>query len=263
MLRLERNGPVAVLTLDHPPSRNALSSEMMAALAARLDGIAGDSSLRAVVVRADGPAFSAGHDLKEIQACRNDPDGGVAAFDDLFARCEALMARIRSLPQPVVAAVQGVAVAAGCQFVATCDLALASTTARFGVNGIAAGFFCSTPGVALARNVGRKAAMELLLSGRLIDAAEAREAGLVNRVVAPEVLDAEAAGLAASIAARPGPVLALGKRVFHAQADADTAAAYRIASPAMVENLLLDDCDEGIRAFLEKRPPDWNRDLNS
>jgi len=259
-LGFETNGAIALLTLNHPASRNALSTSMMSALGRRLDDIAGDNTLRVVIIGANGPGFCAGHDLKEIQAHRNDTGGGTGFFSALFDQCTALMGQIRALPQPVIASVQGTAVAAGCQLVATADLAIASDTARFGVNGIDAGFFCSTPGVALARNIGRKAAMELLLTGRLMTAAEAQAAGLVNRVVAPDELDAVTLDIAECIAAKSGPVIAYGKKIFYSQTERPLQDAYGIAGPAMTQNLLMDDCDEGICAFVEKRPPNWNKD---
>jgi len=259
-VELERHGATAVLTLNHPASRNALSAAMMAALSQRLTDIAKDTSMRVVVIGAKGPGFCAGHDLKEIQAHRNDADGGEAFFTALFDQCTALMAQIRALPQPVIASVQGVAVAAGCQLVATADLAIAASAARFGVNGINAGFFCSTPGVALSRNIGRKAAMELLLTGRLMTADEAQGAGLVNRVVEADALETATRDLAAAIAEKPGPVIAFGKKIFHDQIERPLKQAYETAAPAMTQNLLMDDCDEGIGAFIEKRPPNWNAD---
>ena len=254
------NGAIAVLTLDDPACRNALSVAMMTALRRRLDEIAGDDTLRVVIIRATGPGFCAGHDLKEIQAHRNDADRGRGFFTGLFDQCTALMAQLRALPQPVIASVQGTAVAAGCQLVATADLAIASSAARFGVNGIDAGFFCSTPGVALTRNIGRKAAMELLLTGRLMEAEEAKAAGLVNRVVAAGELETATQELAATIAAKSGPVVAFGKKVFQDQIERPLSEAYETASPAMTQNLLMDDCDEGIAAFVEKRAPDWHKD---
>lgn len=256
-LKFASGDGIAELILDAPASRNALSTGMIAALHARLEAIAADTSIRVVLLGAVGPAFSAGHDLKQIQAHRSDPDGGRAFYTELFAASGAMMGAIRALPQPVIAVVQGVAAAAGCQLVATCDLAVASEEARFGVNGIDAGFFCSTPGVALARNIGRKPAMELLLTGRFMDADEACAAGLVNSVVPAATLRDTARSLAETIAAKSGPVTAFGKRNFYQQIERQIAEAYDIAEAAMVENLAMDDCDEGIDAFLKKRQPDW------
>ncbi|MFV2092096.1 MAG: enoyl-CoA hydratase-related protein, partial [Hyphomicrobiales bacterium] len=226
----------------------------------RLGEMGDDTSVHVVIIAAVGPAFCAGHDLKEIQHHRGDPDDGTAFFTALFAQCTALMGAIRNLPQPVVAQVQGAAVAAGCQLVATCDLAVASREARFGVNGINAGFFCSTPGVALARNISRKRAMELLLTGRLMDADQALEAGLVNQVCAPEELERTTWEMAATIAAKPSRVIKLGKAVFNRQTALPVDDAYAVAGPAMVENLAMADGREGIAAFLEKRNPRWETD---
>lgn len=254
------NGATAIITLNDPANRNALSSAMMTEISERLTEIAATPEIRAVVIQATGNGFCAGHDLKEIQAHRNDGDGGRAFFTALFEQCTALMAQIRTLPQPVIASVQGTAVAAGCQLVATADLAIASDNARFGVNGINAGFFCSTPGVALTRNIGRKAAMELLLTGRLMEAAEAQDAGLLNRVVAADQLESQTLALAHSITDKSGPVISFGKDLFHTQIESNLDDAYNVATPAMVENLIMEDCDEGIRAFIEKREPQWAAD---
>lgn len=257
-LGFDQNGAIATLTLNHGASRNALSVAMMNALDRQLDDIADDSTVRVVIIAANGPGFCAGHDLKEIQAHRADADGGAGFYTQLFDQCTALMDRIRALPQPVIASVQGTAVAAGCQLVATADLAIASSAARFGVNGINAGFFCSTPGVALARNIGRKAAMELLVTGRLMSADEAQGAGLVNRVARPDDLVAQTQKLAASIAEKPGPVIAFGKKIFYDQIERPLREAYGTAAPAMTVNLGMQDCEEGICAFIEKRSPNWN-----
>lgn len=255
------DGAVAVLTLNDPGRLNALSDAMLAALKARLDALGTDTSARVVVLRAAGKAFCAGHDLKEMQAARaaaeSAKDGGAAAFADLFARCAEVMQMIPALPQPVIAQVQGIATAAGCQLVASCDLAVAAEGTRFGVNGINIGLFCSTPMVALSRNVPRKVAFEMLTSGDFLTAARAREVGLVNRVVPPEALEAETMALAQQLAAKLASALRIGKRAFYDQAGMGLAEAYAHAGRVMAENMLLRDTDEGIDAFLHKRKPDW------
>lgn len=250
-------GAVAVLTLNDPGRLNALSDAMLAALTARLADLARDPTARVVVLAATGKAFCAGHDLKEMQAARAAADKGAAAFADLFARCAEVMQMIPALPQPVIAQVQGIATAAGCQLVATCDLAVAAEGTRFGVNGINIGLFCSTPMVALTRNVPRKVAFEMLTSGDFLTAARAREVGLVNRVVPPEALATETMALAQHLAAKLNPALRIGKRAFYEQADMGLAEAYAYAGRVMAENMLLRDTDEGIAAFLDKRKPDW------
>ncbi len=253
----EDHGPVAVLTLNAPHKLNALSDAMLAALKAELAALAGDQTARVVVLRANGKAFCAGHDLKEMQAGRAAPDKGAAYFADLFARCAEVMQMIPALPQPVIAQVHGIATAAGCQLVASCDLAVAAEGTRFGVNGINIGLFCSTPMVALTRNVPRKVAFEMLTTGEFIDAARAREVGLINRVAAPEDLADQTMALARTLAAKLGPALRIGKRAFYDQAGMDLATAYDHAGRVMAENMLLRDTDEGISAFIDKRKPDW------
>lgn len=259
-IRVDHADAITTITLDDQTNRNALSVAMMAALSEALEDIAADKSTRAVIIRAEGPGFCSGHDLKEIESHRDDSDGGEAFYTALYDQCAQLMAQIRNLPQPVIASVQGIAAAAGCQLVCTADLAVASRIARFGVNGINSGFFCSTPGVALARNIHRKAAMELLVTGRLINADEAAELGLFNSIAEPEDLDAAVNALATRIAEKPGPVIALGKRVFYNQIGKPIDDAYKVASRAMVDNLAMEDCKEGIGAFLKKRTPHWNKD---
>ena len=256
-LRISDDGGVRVLTLSRPRARNVLSVEMMDQLEAAFADICTSNNVRCVVIRAEGPGFCAGHDLKEMQAHRNDADRGHAFFTDLFAQCTRLMGAIRACPRPVIAEVQGIATAAGCQLVATCDLAIASSTARFGVNGIDVGFFCSTPSVALARNIDRKKAMELLLPGRMMSAAEARDAGLVNHVTEPEDLSATTMTFAGTIAGKSSAVTALGKKVFYAQVQMPLDDAYDLASAMMVENLMLADAEEGFSAFIDKRDPEW------
>ncbi|MEJ1161301.1 enoyl-CoA hydratase [Prosthecomicrobium sp. N25] len=245
------------LTLADPARRNALSEAMMAALQAALERAADDPAIRVVVIAAEGPAFSAGHDLKELTARRADPDRGRAYFADIMGRCARLMTTVVRLPKPVVAEVAGVATAAGCQLVASCDLAVAAETARFSTPGVHIGLFCSTPMVALSRAVGRKHAMEMLLTGEMVDAATAFRFGLVNRVVPAAELAAATDALAATIAAKSPLTLAIGKKAFAAQAEKGLDAAYAYTASVMVENMLARDAEEGIGAFLEKREPRW------
>jgi enoyl-CoA hydratase/carnithine racemase len=257
ILREDQRG-IAVLTLNRPKQRNALSEAMLAALGESLAAIGSDRRIRAVVLAANGPAFSAGHDLKELTAHRGDSDGGRAYFKQIMESCSAVMQMIVRLPQPVVAAVDGVATAAGCQLVASCDLAVGSQAARFATPGVDIGLLCSTPMVALSRNVPRKAAMEMLLTGRPIDAKEARRIGLVNRVVAAGAARAEAMALAAEIAAKASAVVKRGKEAFYRQAEMGLAEAYAYTAQVMVENMMEADADEGICAFIEKRAPRWH-----
>jgi enoyl-CoA hydratase/carnithine racemase len=245
-------GGVLRLTLNRPQARNALSLGLMQALIVALGRAAEDPGARVVVIAGAGPAFCAGHDLREIRA-----DPRRKTYDHIFALCSELMLTIVRLPKPVIAEVQGVATAAGCQLVATCDLAVASEAARFATPGVNIGLFCSTPMVALSRAVGRKAAMEMLLTGELIDAARAREIGLVNRVVPNAELRAAVDGLARQIAGKSAFTLAIGKEAFYRQAELDLAAAYRYAAEIMTANMLALDAEEGIDAFLAKRPPKW------
>lgn len=245
-------GPVAHLALNRPERRNALSHAVMVEMLHALDEIADDTTARVLVVEGRGPAFSAGHDLSEMTANRD-----AAFYEDLFSVCVQLMTRLHELPQPVIARVHGVATAAGCQLVAACDLAVAADTARFATPGVNIGLFCSTPMVPVARTIGRKRALEMLFTGEMIDAATALDWGLVNRVVAPDRLDAEVDELAATIASASPYVVALGKRAFYAQDQLDERAGYDVAQPAMVANAQADDAHEGMRAFLEKRAPQW------
>lgn len=256
---LERRdaGGIATLTLNDPSSRNSLSEAMLAALSQTLASIADDRSVRAVVLAAVGPCYSSGHNLKEMTARRADPDRGRDYFAGMMKRCAAMMQQIVTLPQPVIAAVQGLATAAGCQLVATCDLAVASDEARFCTPGVNIGLFCSTPMVALSRAVGRKPAMEMLLSGLPVDAAAAERWGLVNRAVAPEALEAEVEAMARLIASKSPHTLKVGKEAFYRQMEMGLDDAYRHASRVMTENMLAMDAAEGIDAFLEKRPPVW------
>ena len=250
-------GAVANLTMTAPERLNALSDAMLAALTAELTTIGADQSIRVVILSGTGKAFCAGHDLKEMQTGRAAPDKGAAYFADLFARCTDLMLAIQRLPQPVIAQVHGIATAAGCQLVATCDLAVAAIGTKFGVNGVNLGLFCSTPMVALTRNIGAKAAFEMLTTGRFIDTDEALRLGLVNRAVTPEHLAAETMALAQTIASKLGSAVRVGKRAFYDQAGLTTQAAYAHAGAVMVQNMLDADTNEGISAFLEKRHPDW------
>ncbi|AWN38701.1 enoyl-CoA hydratase [Methylobacterium radiodurans] len=252
LLREDADG-IATLTLNRGAARNALSRGLMAALHGALDVIRDDRSVRVVVLRGAGPAFCAGHDLKEMRA-----DPSADSVRALFEACSALMLAITRLPQPVIAQVHGVATAAGCQLVATCDLAICSEEARFATPGVQIGLFCSTPMVALSRAVPRKAAMEMLLLGEPIDAAEALRIGLVNRVVPASDLAAGARALAARIAAKAPRVLAIGKKAFGRQAELGLAEAYADASAVMTRNMLMAEAAEGIDAFLQKRPPRWD-----
>src|SRR5215467_14195293 len=257
ILEREDRGGIAILTLNRPQARNSLSEALMEALSDALSAIARDRSVRLVVIAANGPAFSAGHDLKELNARRSDEDRGRAYFKHIMSLCSRLMQQIVTLPQPVIAAVQATATAAGCQLVASCDLAVASTTAKFATPGVNIGLFCSTPMVALSRNVPRKHAMKMLLTGDLISAEDAARIGLVNRVVAAGSEREEALALARKIAAKSTHVVKIGKEAFYRQAELDLAAAYAYASNVMVENMLARDAEEGIAAFVEKRPPKW------
>jgi len=253
----ETNDAIALLTLNRPEARNSLSAAMIVALGEAFDVIGRDRAIRAVVLAANGPAFSAGHDLKELAQRRSDPDRGRAFFLQVMTACSEVMQQIVRLPQPVIAAVHATATAAGCQLVASCDLAVASTAARFATPGVNIGLFCSTPMVALSRNVSRKHAMEMLLTGDFIAAEDAARIGLVNRVVAPGSEREEALALARKIAAKSSHVVKIGKEAFYRQAELDLAAAYAHASNVMVENMLARDAEEGIAAFVEKRPPTW------
>ncbi|MSO76458.1 MAG: enoyl-CoA hydratase [Alphaproteobacteria bacterium] len=243
---------VATLTLNRPAALNALSSAMMTELQAAFDAIATDPAIHVVVIAGSGRAFCAGHDLKEIMADRRNE-----TFRALLEQCARLMTSVVRLAKPVVARVHGIATAAGCQLVASCDLAVASTDARFATPGVNIGLFCSTPMVPLSRAVGRKHAMEMLLTGDAIDAATAHRMGLVNRVVAPAALDAAVAELASQIAAKSPLVLAIGKEAFYRQAEMDLDAAYAYAGEVMALNMLKRDAEEGIDAFIQKRPPIW------
>ena len=256
LLREDRDG-IALLTLNRPAARNALSEGLIAALGDEFDRIAGDRTVKAVVLTGPGPVFSAGHDLKEMTARRRDPDRGRAYFTDILSRCSAMMQRIVRLPQPVIAAVEGVATAAGAQLVASADLAVAGAEARFCTPGVNIGLFCSTPMVALSRNLSRKHAMEMLLLGEMLPADEAARMGLVNRVVPAGEALAEALRLAAIIASKSTLTMRIGKKAFYEQAEMGLTEAYERASQIMAENMLTRDAEAGIGAVLEKRQPVW------
>ena len=251
LLRHDGQG-VATLTLNRPEARNSLSAGLMAALQTALDAIGQDKAVRVVVITANGPVFCAGHDLKELRA-----NPGRTAYEALFKQCSALMQTIITLRQPVIARVHGMATAAGCQLVATCDLAIAGASAQFCTPGVNIGLFCTTPMVALTRNIPRKIAMEMLLTGEIIDASRAVELGLINRAVADDALDDEVQALAARIVAKSPLTLAIGKEAFYRQIELCIADAYDYASQVMTSNMLVHDAEEGIDAFLEKRPPSW------
>lgn len=251
-------GRVARLVMNSPQNFNALSAEMIATLYTTLATIANEEETRVIILAAEGKAFCAGHDLRQMQAARANRDGGRAGYTALFEGCSQLMQLIATLPQPVIAEVQGVATAAGCQLVASCDLGVASKAARFGVNGIDIGLFCSTPGVALSRAIPRKAAFEMLVTGDFITATEAARLGLVNRVVAAERLQEAAMALAQQIATKLPAAVAMGKRGFYEQLAHDTPDAYEAAGDTMVANMMLSDTNEGLNAFLEKRRPSWD-----
>ncbi len=246
-----------MLTLNRPQARNSLSEALIAALTEALADISADTRVRAIVIAANGPAFSAGHDMKEMTARRSDADRGRAYFKQLMDACATMMQAIVHLPKPVIAAVQGPASAAGCQLVASCDLAIASSAAKFATPGVNIGLFCSTPMVALSRNVSRKAAMEMLLLGDLVSAEEAHRIGLINRVVAPGAERDEALKVARQIASKSALTVKIGKEAFYRQLEMSLADAYRYTSDVMVENMLARDAEEGIGAFIEKRTPSW------
>lgn len=257
ILLREDIGGVAVLTLNRPQARNSLSEAMLEALGDAFTAIAHDQSVRVVVVAANGPAFCAGHDLKELTARRSDDDRGRAYFKHIMTTCSTVMQQIVHLPQPVIAAVQGPASAAGCQLVASCDLAIASRSAKFATPGVNIGLFCSTPMVALTRNVSRKHAMEMLLTDEMVTAAHAERIGLVNRVVAAGHERTEAIRLAREIAGKSALTVKIGKEAFYRQIEMKLADAYSYVSEVMVENMLARDAEEGINAFIEKRQPAW------
>jgi enoyl-CoA hydratase/carnithine racemase len=257
VLLREDVGEIAVLTLNRPQARNSLSEALIAELADALGKIATERTVRAVVLTANGPAFCAGHDLKELTAHRSAPDRGREYFRHVMESCSAMMQAIVHLPKPVIAAVNGTATAAGCQLVASCDLAVASTAATFATPGVNIGLFCSTPMVALSRNVAPKHAMEMLLTGDAVSAEQAQRIGLVNRIVPAGREREEALALAREIASKSALTVKIGKEAFYRQLEMNLADAYAYASNTMVENMLARDAEEGIGAFLEKRSPKW------
>ena len=255
----EDRDQVALLTLNRPETRNCLSEEMIASLRAAIAEIGDSDAMRAVVITGSGSAFSSGHDLKELSAHRNDRDRGKAYFAKIMNACSEMMLSVVRSPKPVIAAVNGIATAAGCQLVASCDLAVASQDARFATPGVNIGLFCSTPMVALSRNVSRKAAMAMLLLGDMVGANEAKEIGLVNRVVEPDETVNAAVELGRKIAEKPKATLKIGKEAFYRQLEMPLDEAYAYASTVMVENMLHAEAEEGIGAFLAKRQPSWPR----
>lgn len=257
LVQILRRETVLRLVLNRPQARNALSRDLMASLQAALDTAATDRETRVIVLAANGPVFSSGHDLKEMTACRKDGDAGRAAYEAIFTQCATLMQAIVRHPKPVIAEVHGTATAAGCQLVASCDLAVASSNARFATPGVNIGLFCSTPMVALSRNLSRKHAMEMLLTGEMIDADEARRIGLVNRVVDPTALEGDTMALARVIAAKPVATVKTGKEAFYRQLEMGLADAYAFTARVMTENMLAAEAREGIAAFVEKRAPNW------
>lgn len=252
------DGGILRMTLNRGAKRNPLSMAMLDAIIADLELAGEEPEVRVIVIAASAPGFCAGHDLKEMTAHRSDPDGGRAFYEALFARCSEMMQMIVNHPRVIIAEVNGIATAAGCQLVAACDMAMAGTNASFGVNGINSGLFCSTPMVALSRNIGRKRAIELLTTGGMLNAHEAMTAGLLNRIVFDKDLTKETMKLAAKVAARSQAVLALGKRAFYQQIEKPLDEAYALTSKAIVDNMMMKDAREGISAFLEKRTPKWS-----
>jgi enoyl-CoA hydratase/carnithine racemase len=261
MAILERNdtGAVARLSLNAPERLNALSDEMLAALTAEFARLTDQPHIRAVILSGAGKAFCAGHDLKQMTAGRQAPDGGAAYFADLFGRCAAVMLAIRALPQPVIAAPHGIATAAGCQLVASCDMAIAAEGTKFGVNGVNIGLFCSTPMVALSRNIPRKQAFEMLTTGQFIDTTRATELGLINRAVPADELEQATNDLAQTVASKLGSAVRIGKQAFYTQLEMPLDQAYAYTGDVMVQNMLWRDTAEGIQAFIDKRDPDWKQ----
>ncbi len=245
------------LTLNHPAARNALSLEMITRLREAFDGAAKDPKARVIILKGVGSVFSSGHDLKEMTAHRQDPDGGKGFYEQLFARCSDLMQAMVHHPLPIIAQIEGLATAAGCQLVASCDLALATPEARFATPGVNLGLFCSTPMVALSRAVGRKQAMEMLLTGDMTSADEALRIGLINRIVPADQIEAQSLALAQKIASKARATLQVGKQAFYQQVEMPLSAAYDLASQVMTLNMLGPEAEEGIGAFLGKRPPVW------
>ena len=258
IVQIRQDGPIRQLTLNRPSARNSLSLAMLDSLHEALMAGHTDAGTKVITLAANGPGFCAGHDLKEMTAERCKPDGGRAFFTTTLQKCSAVMQAIISCPKPVIASVQGIATAAGCQLVASCDLAVASTDARFSTPGVHIGLFCSTPMVALSRNISRKKAMEMLLTGEMLSAQQALDWGLINRVCNPEALAATTTGFAQSIADKPASTVKIGKEAFYKQLEMPLAEAYDYAAAVMVENMLNRDAEEGIGAFIDKRPPKWS-----
>ena len=261
MAILERHdtGAVAHLNMNNPERLNALSDEMLVALQAEFDALKTNRDIRAIILSGSGKAFCAGHDLKQMTTGRQAEDGGKSYFKDLFDRCARMMTTIQTLPQPVIAQVHGIATAAGCQLVASCDLAIADTNTRFGVNGVNIGLFCSTPMVALSRNIPRKQAFEMLTTGQFINADRAASLGLINRAVAPDALADQTQAMAQDLAGKLGAAVKIGKQAFYQQLQMPLDQAYAYTGDVMVENMLYRDTEEGISAFLDKRDPDWQQ----
>ena len=259
ILLREDQGAICRLKLNAPVALNALSEAMLDRLIDEFGDLANDRTIRAVTISGSGKAFCAGHDLKEMTTGRQSEDGGRAYFAALFEKCASMMMSIRKLPQPVIAQVHGIATAAGCQLVATCDLAVADEEARFGVNGVNIGLFCSTPMVALSRNIPAKQAFEMLTTGEFICAERARELGLVNRVVPSARLEDETLEMADILAEKLGAAVAIGKEAFYNQMEMGLADAYAYTGTVMTENMLYRETEKGIAAFIDKRPPDWNQ----
>ncbi|MEM8632176.1 MAG: enoyl-CoA hydratase [Pseudomonadota bacterium] len=259
LVERQDDGAVTTLTLSNPSKLNALSRAMIGALTATLDTLAEDADQRVIVIKGAGKAFCAGHDLRELSEARQNEDGGAEALKALFDACAAMMVRLGHLPQPVIAQVHGIATAAGCQLAASCDMVVAAEDARFGVNGVNIGLFCSTPMVALTRAIPRKKAFEMLTTGDFISASEAEHLGLVNHVVAPEALEAQTRELAAKVAGKLGAAVRIGKAAFYEQLTRPLEDAYNYTGNVIVQNMMREDTSEGVRAFLEKRPPDWDQ----
>lgn len=257
ILDIERNAAVATLTLNRPKARNALSLGMIAALKSAIDELSADKSISVVILQANGPGFCAGHDLKELTAHRQDSDRGREFFAETMRACAEMMQSIVHSPKPFIASVHGIASAAGCQLVATCDLAVASDDALFNTPGVNIGLFCSSPMVALSRNVSRKQAMEMLLLGEMLPAEDAKSFGLINRVVPADKLTSEATAIARQIADKSPLTVAIGKQAFYDQLECNLSDAYDLAADVMVRNMLARDAEEGINAFIEKRTPTW------
>ena len=257
ILLVHIDGPVATLTINRPKQRNCLSEALLIDITNSIRTLVDDATVKAIVIAANGPAFSSGHDLKELSARRADEDGGRTYFTHIMALCSTMMLAIVTCPKPVIAKVQGLATAAGCQLVASCDLAIAADTAQFATPGVNIGLFCSTPMVALSRNMSRKQTMEMLLMGEMIDAHQAQQWGLINRAVPEDKLDETVDGFTSTLAAKSGQTIAIGKAAFYTQLEMDLESAYDFASDVMVRNMLAADAVEGIGAFLEKRAPIW------